>query len=308
MGGCVSTKLYKTQQPNPDSLFDNADFGAARHIVSLTSTTYGFLKLDSSLEHRRTPFRDERTEFPNPPHIDLRNPDPGVYDPEIINAWELMRDLDDEFGFSKSPKLMNSTTSSTSSKKQTRFSGKENKPRMVEFESRSAAAAAQHVSKPFTSIENNLQKVPNYLKQISIKSSTVPLDVKIDSFRSDTAFLTPKQGFSPLFDPELLTSFEIELDQEREQIKNMVSPPPEKSKHGETECTLLELFEKKTPPPGGENVVVMYTTTLRGIRKTYEDCNRLRSLIESHDVYMIERDVSMDSGFREELRALMGGE
>ncbi|KAK9170399.1 hypothetical protein Syun_002539 [Stephania yunnanensis] len=86
----------------------------------------------------------------------------------------------------------------------------------------------------------------------------------------------------------------------------MVSPPPEKSKHGETECA-LELFEKKTPP-GGENVVVMYTTTLRGIRKTYEDCNRLRSLIESHDVYTIERDVSMDSGFREELRALMGEE
>ncbi|RWR94870.1 Glutaredoxin domain-containing protein [Cinnamomum micranthum f. kanehirae] len=44
---------------------------------------------------------------------------------------------------------------------------------------------------------------------------------------------------------------------------------------------------------------------LRGIRKTFEDCNRVRSLIESHCIQMIERDISMDSGFREVLRVLM---
>ncbi|RZC84067.1 hypothetical protein C5167_046854 [Papaver somniferum] len=59
-------------------------------------------------------------------------------------------------------------------------------------------------------------------------------------------------------------------------------------------------------PPGGENSVVIYTTTLRGIRKTFEECNVVRSVIESHDIRVIERDISMDSGYREELRLLMG--
>jgi glutaredoxin domain-containing cysteine-rich protein 1 len=45
---------------------------------------------------------------------------------------------------------------------------------------------------------------------------------------------------------------------------------------------------------------------LRGIRKTFEDCNTARSIIESHHIHIVERDVSMDSGFKEELRRLMG--
>uniref|UniRef100_A0A6V7QWU5 Glutaredoxin domain-containing protein n=1 Tax=Ananas comosus var. bracteatus TaxID=296719 RepID=A0A6V7QWU5_ANACO len=68
-------------------------------------------------------------------------------------------------------------------------------------------------------------------------------------------------------------------------------------------------FERKYSfelPAWGENSVVLYTTTLRGIRKTFEDCNAVRSTIESHDVRIVERDLSMDSGYREELRMLMG--
>ncbi|MBA0735330.1 hypothetical protein Gogos_019188, partial [Gossypium gossypioides] len=58
-------------------------------------------------------------------------------------------------------------------------------------------------------------------------------------------------------------------------------------------------------PPNGENRVVIYTTTLRGIRKTFEDCNAVRSAIESYGVVICERDISMDRGFKEELRELM---
>ncbi|KAI3752671.1 hypothetical protein L2E82_24706 [Cichorium intybus] len=61
-----------------------------------------------------------------------------------------------------------------------------------------------------------------------------------------------------------------------------------------------------TCPPGGENALVIYTTTLRGIRKTFEECNIVRGIIESHHVRMIEHDVSMDSGFKGELRILLG--
>ncbi|RWR94761.1 hypothetical protein CKAN_02407100 [Cinnamomum micranthum f. kanehirae] len=41
------------------------------------------------------------------------------------------------------------------------------------------------------------------------------------------------------------------------------------------------------------------------VRMTFGDCNRVRSLIESQCIQMIERGISMDSGFREELRVLM---
>ncbi|OVA04722.1 Glutaredoxin [Macleaya cordata] len=68
----------------------------------------------------------------------------------------------------------------------------------------------------------------------------------------------------------------------------------------------LDQFEIKCPP-GGENRVVIYTTTLRGVRKTFEACNAVRSAIEGFGMVMSERDVSMDRGFREELKDLMKG-
>ncbi|KAK8530876.1 hypothetical protein V6N12_013376 [Hibiscus sabdariffa] len=70
--------------------------------------------------------------------------------------------------------------------------------------------------------------------------------------------------------------------------------------------SVLDKFEQMCPPNGG-NRVVIYTTTLRGIRKTYEDCKAVRSAIESFGTAICERDISMDQGFREELRELMKG-
>ncbi|EOA19684.1 hypothetical protein CARUB_v10003351mg [Capsella rubella] len=67
---------------------------------------------------------------------------------------------------------------------------------------------------------------------------------------------------------------------------------------------LTEKFEKICPP-GGENRVVIYTTSLRGVRRTFEACNAVRSAVESFGVVVCERDVSMDRGFKEELVSLM---
>ncbi|XP_056174199.1 uncharacterized protein At5g39865 isoform X2 [Syzygium oleosum] len=68
----------------------------------------------------------------------------------------------------------------------------------------------------------------------------------------------------------------------------------------------LDRFEYLCPP-SGEDRVVIYTTTLRGVRKTFEDCNAVRAAIEGLGLALCERDVSMDSGFKEELRELMKG-
>ncbi|GFZ11686.1 glutaredoxin family protein [Actinidia rufa] len=68
---------------------------------------------------------------------------------------------------------------------------------------------------------------------------------------------------------------------------------------------LLLDFEEKCPP-GGSDLVILDTTGIRGIRKTFEDCNSIRFLLESFRVLYFERDVCMHSEFREELWGTLG--
>ncbi|KAE8735184.1 Iq-domain 1 [Hibiscus syriacus] len=65
--------------------------------------------------------------------------------------------------------------------------------------------------------------------------------------------------------------------------------------------SLFDTFEQMCPPNGG-NRIVIYTTTLRGIRKTYEDCNAVRFAIQSFGIVICERDISMD---QEEVMGIM---
>ncbi|GAB2302615.1 hypothetical protein Dimus_036618 [Dionaea muscipula] len=67
----------------------------------------------------------------------------------------------------------------------------------------------------------------------------------------------------------------------------------------------LSGFPEKCPP-GGANAVVLYTTSLRGVRRTFEDCNRARSVLETHQVVFDERDVALHGRFLSELRDLLG--
>lgn len=69
---------------------------------------------------------------------------------------------------------------------------------------------------------------------------------------------------------------------------------------------LIDRYETINPP-NGEDKVVIYTTTLRGVRKTFDGCNAVRAALEGMRVLVCERDISMDRGFREELRELMSG-
>jgi glutaredoxin domain-containing cysteine-rich protein 1 len=50
---------------------------------------------------------------------------------------------------------------------------------------------------------------------------------------------------------------------------------------------------------------VLYTTSLRALRLTFEACNMVRAALQAHDVAFRERDVSMDRGLREELLRLL---
>ncbi|KAM0927149.1 hypothetical protein ACQ4PT_003240 [Festuca glaucescens] len=60
------------------------------------------------------------------------------------------------------------------------------------------------------------------------------------------------------------------------------------------------------PPPDSERKVVLYLTSLRGIRKTFEDCYATRSILHGYGVRVDERDLSLHGGFKDELHASLG--
>lgn len=55
-----------------------------------------------------------------------------------------------------------------------------------------------------------------------------------------------------------------------------------------------------------EDKVVVYYTSLRGIRKTYEDCCSVLMILRGFRVCVDERDISMDRSYRVELQEALG--
>ncbi|KAI5071111.1 hypothetical protein GOP47_0013362 [Adiantum capillus-veneris] len=70
-------------------------------------------------------------------------------------------------------------------------------------------------------------------------------------------------------------------------------------------AVLLHWYELRCPPQGIDKVVLYYTS-LRGVRKTYEDCCTVRLILKGLGVHVDERDVWMHSKYKEELRDLLG--
>ncbi|KZV19574.1 hypothetical protein F511_13460 [Dorcoceras hygrometricum] len=58
--------------------------------------------------------------------------------------------------------------------------------------------------------------------------------------------------------------------------------------------------------PGTEDRVVVYFTSLRGIRRTFQDCHSVRMIFRGFRVNLDERDISMDVAYRKELQKVLG--
>ncbi|KAJ4786947.1 hypothetical protein LUZ62_038193 [Rhynchospora pubera] len=298
--GCISSKLICAADLDHDS----EKITKIEHVVSLKSTTYGALNLDPKRESEKEEEKREveeetkvtikETKKANvpililPPHCKKRtNSKEGAT--EVINAWEIMEGLEDAPIWSplkKANRLNPLNLWSPKSANRRKPGGKENSP--LQRSSPSGTFDSNWVLRPFNS-------VPNSKLGTSKSPNTSILKKNQDGVSSSS-----RRSLVPLFDPDLIASVEREFRQEKEQIKQVVTCTP-KTREADK---LLRTFEEKSPQ-GGENALVLYTTTLRGIRKTFEDCNTVRSAIESHGVQIMERDISMDSGYREELRVLL---
>ncbi|XP_071717298.1 uncharacterized protein At5g39865-like [Rutidosis leptorrhynchoides] len=57
--------------------------------------------------------------------------------------------------------------------------------------------------------------------------------------------------------------------------------------------------------PGAEKRIVVYTTSLRVVRPTFEACHTVKSILRGFRVSIDERDLSMDSKFLDELHDVM---
>ncbi|KAL2250789.1 uncharacterized protein At3g28850 [Sesamum indicum] len=317
--GCVSSKLIAKEIKQENSYRRKGDY--THHVVSLTSSTYGVLKLDKDKESAQ-PQKQDQVEVKQSIKecvVEVKKASPSREEPsEIINAWELMEGLEEEVvpvvvQSKKSPKSrpfdarspLKFLNQMSSPRKVKKVGGKENKG-----SGNGGIGPLQNSPKTVLKECNNLKesvKKPSPRLWASIRGS--PHGKRCDSLRFDSGVvMSRRRSLGPLFDPELVASLEKEVSEEEEEIKKMVSisspPTSRKARNSHDSDAILEVYKKKCPP-GGENAVVIYTTTLRGIRKTFEDCNVARSIIESQNVRMIERDISMHSGFKEELRALM---
>ncbi|KAG6580704.1 hypothetical protein SDJN03_20706, partial [Cucurbita argyrosperma subsp. sororia] len=305
--GCVSSKLYRKDLQRDIIVNNGGEY--LNHVVSLTSSTYGVLNLNADLDTK---------ELVSEP---TKKKSPSREKPEVINAWELMDGLEEGIPIGNrgknSPKpgvfLRRLTDLDRRSplkffnqigtpKKAMRFGGKENRDRV------NGVGRLDYSPKEILKVNNSARISPKSVLKLSVPVKNTPISARRQSFGSDSGLLSARRrSLSPMFDPELVASYEKQLTEEGEQIKRIVSETPKSraARHFQESETALKQFEERCPP-GGETAVVIYTTTLRGIRKTFEDCNKVRSMVESYGIQLLERDVSMDSGFKEELRALMG--
>ncbi|XP_074566802.1 uncharacterized protein At3g28850-like [Curcuma longa] len=91
-------------------------------------------------------------------------------------------------------------------------------------------------------------------------------------------------------------------------------PPPPLVHHSRpASAALLRPWcssQEKDPfglPPGEEKRIILYFSSFRVVRRTFEDCAAVRAILRGLRVAVDERDVSMDAGFLRELRGILGG-
>ncbi|XP_014497152.1 uncharacterized protein At3g28850-like [Vigna radiata var. radiata] len=108
------------------------------------------------------------------------------------------------------------------------------------------------------------------------------------------------------FDPELISSFRKSFQHLSPDSPFHLRPASSDEEMQGTKRESPFADDVNVGDPCGKYKVVLYFTSLRGVRKTYEDCCQVRMILKGLGVRVDERDVSMHSRFKEELRELLG--
>ncbi|XP_051204113.1 uncharacterized protein At5g39865-like [Lolium perenne] len=142
---------------------------------------------------------------------------------------------------------------------------------------------------------------------------------------SDDGLLLRSAAGSPEYDEDVLSAF-------RDALAEFSPPPPDDPiKKEEIQVfagvvrARLDAFQQRIdgggrpgknsstpspsplrPPPESARRVVLYLTSLRGVRQTHEDCWAAATILAGYGVRVDERDLSMHAGYKDELRDALG--
>ncbi|KAK4281953.1 hypothetical protein QN277_013391 [Acacia crassicarpa] len=267
--------------------------GDTHHLVSLTSTTYGSLVLNDRSDLKNPNFNSDdchvRSESPTPlTNTSQSRANQGEAETEqslspdsVINTWELMEGLnDDDYDNATKPQVSIfhrpvCVSNKLSSCRYTTFDGPAKKVLLESFEVPLKYSSSQVVT------ENS-----------SPSSAKKPLWQHL-SEEALLSKLDPNVGWSYR---RALSSRQLGTNVPR-NVRSLGSSPLSSS-FSYISCRLVQ---------GTEERIVVYSTSLRGIRRTYEDCCSVRTILRGFRVAVDERDISMDSSYRKELQNALKG-
>lgn len=132
-------------------------------------------------------------------------------------------------------------------------------------------------STPWKSIEKKSHTVEEVDEIINLSSGSLPISLSVGAeqpVRRNSFILRDKH----------------EKQKERSRIKNPLDGL------------------KKMCPPGGSESVVLYTTSIHSVRRTFEDCEKARMIVELQcplGVDIDERDVSIHGEYLREMKSLL---
>ncbi|KAL3751479.1 hypothetical protein ACJRO7_012328 [Eucalyptus globulus] len=258
--------------------------GDTHHLVCLTSTTYGSLRLTNPVKTPALASAAERPDFSgrNTGHDggdDARADDEArksLSPDSVINTWELMDGLDESDFGSENP----------SGKLHSSNNGFATKPSSCRYTS-------------FDGSVRNVRDSPSFpvklseMLAISPPSETKPLWKHL----SEEALLAKMDPNVVYSYRRALCSRQLESNPSQTQTVEPVRPANVKTLACDDQNWLS----------GVEDKVLLYFTSLRGIRKTYEDCCAVRMILKGFRVRVDERDISMDSSYKSELQSALRG-
>ncbi|KAL6553001.1 hypothetical protein OROGR_006843 [Orobanche gracilis] len=203
------------------------------------------------------------------PKTPARTP-PG--EPETINAWEMMEGLEDISPLRPIHHF-----------------------RSFSFHVHSNAGFSSPHDQPTPRVKENGESSPKPLS--------------LDLADSDTNLNPNDISIVSEFDPKVIATFRKALE-ELSPANPFHLKPTNVEKQPALEltvdkCGICCIPANKVAPCGADRLIV-YLTSLRGVRKTYEDCCHVRVILKGLGVRVDERDVSMHSGFKEELKEMLG--